>query len=337
MTQIGEMVKPPEVDVDETNCPFDHANVDPPAVENDLIGVGGTLARRMKAGQPTGKYAPYKGAPSRVKNPKDVASHPFSSKNKGSDLPVRITDSQSGGVYHYPVSCAAHHLIPGQESLKQSPLLTYMVKKGDQEAIKGGNYADGMVWADLGYDVNGTENGVFLPGSYAVGGGRGGMGVWDSTDDGDDDEPDADDAAAAAGAAGSAPNVLSGSLNEISNGNRKWLYVKEAVRLAPGQFHDRHVDYSLFVQEVLEKIFENYNNLAMTKILGEECGECKKRQEKIMELGIPTPFGLATRLNGASSRLQGFLNGTTWRINIYTSKWGRAYMQAVLAGSADAG
>lgn len=44
---------------------------------------------------------------------------------------------------------------------------------------------------------------------------------------------------------------------------------------------------------------------------------------------VPTPFGLVTRLNGVAGRMAGFLNGTTWRPNIYTSKWGRAYMKTL--------
>jgi hypothetical protein len=171
---------------------------------------------------------------------------------------------------------------------------------------------------------------VFVPGCYAVGGGRGGMGVWSSTEDGDED--DVDDPGDAVPDPKS--NELTGALNEISASNRKWLYVNQAVHRCPGQFHDRHVDYSQFVQGVLKKIFQNYKTLYRQMAIEGKCGDCKKRQDKMKEIGIPTPFGLVTRLNKVSDRFRGFLNGTTWRMNVFTSKWGLAYMQAVKAKNA---
>src|SRR5690606_15258873 len=207
-----------------------------------------------------------------------------------------------------------------------------MVKKGDSEPLKDASYGKGLVWSDVGYDVNGSQNGVFLPGSYAVGGGRGGMGVWASTDDGDEDGPeDATDSVP-----DPASNELTGGLYEISAANRKWQYVKQAVRLCPGQFHDRHVDYSQFVQSVLKKIFENYRALYMSSVFRSECSKCKERADKIKEHGVPTPYGLVARLNGAGARMKGLLNGGTWGLNVYTSGWGKAYMQAVKDGNAAA-
>lgn len=331
MTQIGEMVAPPDIDVDQDSCPFDHTAPEPPTVDNSLIGKGGTLASSLKGAKTTRLYAPMKGTVDPVKNPKDQPGHEFFNKARC----VEIRDAEY--VHSYPVTCAAHHCIPAQESLKESPLLTFMVKQGASEALKDLSYSDGVVWADVGYDVNGSQNGVFLPGSYAVGGGRGGMGVWDSTDDGDED--DADDAAAdvAAAAADPASNQLTGALNEITATNRKWQYVKQAVAKCPGQFHDRHVDYSTFVQSVLEKMFENYNNHANTNVFGAACSKCAERGDKIEKLGIPTPHSMLDRLDVTSRRLAGFLNGTTWRMNIFTSKWGKAYMEEKKKGNPAAG
>ena len=53
---------------------------------------------------------------------------------------------------------AAHHLIPGNASLKKAtPLLKFMIA------------AKGPPWSsDVGYDVNAKQNGVWLPGSYGV-------------------------------------------------------------------------------------------------------------------------------------------------------------------------
>ena len=326
MTQIGEVVKVSEVDADELKCPFDHTTPDPPTVKNDLIGVGGTLGRKMKNGESTHLYEPMKGAdPAPIKNPKDDPDHKFYAKAKV--VRIVVTDGATEHVHPYPVTCAAHHCIPAQESLKESPLLAYMVKKGASEPLKDGSYSSGLVWSDVGYDINGSENGIFLPGSYAVGGGRGGMKVWASTEDGDDDEPEE------VTAPDPGSNELTGALNEISPSNRKWQYVKQAVVLCPGQFHDRHVDYSNFVQTVLEKMFEDYLALHRANVQGAGCSECSKRADKIKEVGVPTPYGLVKRLNSTSDRFKGFLNGLTWRINVYTSQWGKAYMEAVKAGS----
>jgi hypothetical protein len=224
------------------------------------------------------------------------------------------------------VTCAAHHVVPAQESLKASPLLAYMVKKGDTESLKDKDYSSGIVWSDVGYDVNGRENGIFLPGSYAVGGGRGGMGVWT----GNDDKPDLEDEDVA-DVADPSSNLLTGKLNEISDDNRKWQYVSQAVALTPGQFHDRHEDYSDIIGEGLEKIFQNYETLKKKYLEDQKCPKCKKRTDDIKELGVPTPFGLVGRLNGMSSRMGGHLNGKKWTRTIYTSKWGRAYMAHLLS------
>jgi hypothetical protein len=342
MSQIGEPVQPGEVDKDEEPCPFDHKEVKPPKVDNDLIGVGTKLASKMKSASGTLLYEPIaKGFTiSKILNPKEVPNHPFNKKNTNKPVKIEVTDGTKKHEHYYPVTCAAHHLIPAQESLKESPLLTFMCKKDDTEKLKGMDFSDGVVWSDLGYDVNGSQNGMFLPGSYAVGGGRGGMkvwtgagggseeedGAWAENDDEDEDKPEEDEPEAAPDS-----NLLTGKLNIISDRNRKWQYVRQAVEKCPGQFHDRHVDYSTkVVQGILKKMFENYLDL-MTKMIWEEkCPDCKKRREDIEKYGLPTPYGLAVRLNKVSDRLMTYLNGTTWRINVYTSKWGKAFMKWTL-------
>ncbi len=62
-----------------------------------------------------------------------------------------------GDGNEYPSSVAAHHLIPGNASLKESDLL------------QSGNYlrVDGMAAGNIGYNINAMPNGVWLPGNYA--------------------------------------------------------------------------------------------------------------------------------------------------------------------------
>jgi A nuclease family of the HNH/ENDO VII superfamily with conserved AHH len=325
MTQIGEPLAIGEVDVDQVECPFDHDEEEPPTVENDLIGKGSTLASRMKSAKGTHLYAKIKDRykVKSILNPKHISGHPFFKKNKIVKLDFK--DGKKTIVHRYPVSCAAHHCIPAQESLKESALLAYMCKQREDEPLKDGSFSSGLVWSDVGYDVNGSQNGIYLPGSYAVGGGRGGMDVWGNNEDGDEDEPeDGEDMIADPDS-----NELEGPLYVVSQENRKWQYVKQAVKLCPGQFHDRHVDYSNRVLEVLEKIFENYDYLNTEKIDNLSCQKCKERKKKIKKSGIPTPYGLVERLNKVSDKFKNCLNGTTWRRNIYTSGWGDAYMDAV--------
>jgi hypothetical protein len=329
MSELGEPVAVGMIDADEVPCPFDHTEPQPPDVENDLIGVGSKLGQKLKSAKGTHLYAKIKGdyEVSPILNPKARSEHPFKRGNR--PVKINVTEAEKTREHLYPVSCAAHHCIPAQESLKESQLLGFMCKKGASEPVKDGSYADGQVWSDVGYDVNGSENGIWLPGSYAVGGGRGGMGVWADTSDGDEDGPeDATDAIP-----DPASNLLVGAPDAmlLNEHNSKWQYVSQAVSLCPGQFHDRHVDYSAFVQSILKKIFENYLALLTESYLYEKCPDCKKRAEKFEKDGVPTPYGLVDRLNKASDNLKVYLNGTTWRINIFTSKWGKAYMEARLA------
>jgi len=330
MTQLGEPVDVGMVDSQEVDCPFDHANPEPPKVENQLIGEGGKLATKMKSGVGTHKYPPLIQAQPSVLNPRDRPKNTHRLAGKARAVVIEAKDPVSGiaHTHAYPVTCAAHHLIPAQESLKVSRILAFMVKKGESAKLKGATYSAGAVWANVGYEVNGSQNGVYLPGSYAVGGGKGGLGLWTLNDD----HPDSEDEDVSEPPDPASPE-LRGELNKIDETNRKWLYVRQAMKLAPGHFHDRHEDYSRFVAEVLNKIFSDYRQQYRKSFSERSCGKCKDKQEKLKELGIPTPFGLVDRLNQLSNELRTRLNGTIWCPNIYTSKWGAAFMKAVKANN----
>jgi len=55
------------------------------------------------------------------------------------------------------VTPAAHHLIPGNASYKNATELHKYVSK-----------KEGIISGDIGYNINAEENGVWLPGNYAV-------------------------------------------------------------------------------------------------------------------------------------------------------------------------
>jgi hypothetical protein len=56
------------------------------------------------------------------------------------------------------VSCAAHHAIPGNASLKKSQLFQ------SNEYL----WKDGQANGNIGYNINSAQNGIWLPGNYAV-------------------------------------------------------------------------------------------------------------------------------------------------------------------------
>ena len=142
MTQLGESVTVGMIDDNESPCPFDHTEPEPPAVDNDLIGIGSTLARRMKGGKSTLLYEPMVRKVEEVLDPRHREGHEFKDKARVVKVPIAVRSPKKGQpdtvLHAYPVTCAAHHCIPAQESLKHSKLLAYMVKKGSTEKLKDG-------------------------------------------------------------------------------------------------------------------------------------------------------------------------------------------------------
>lgn len=332
MAELGEPVTVAMLVDPMDECPFSH---DPPPNEQipqNLIGSGQKLAHSMKQRKPTftRSNAPGYEVEPPLRHPRNVPDHPF---HKSKQPAIRLRFPGPDGTeeeFAYPVTCAAHHLIPAQESLKRSQLLAYMIAKqnpGDGAKVKTGKSTQvkkGLCWSNLGYDVNGSQNGVYLPGSYAVH-----DGTWVPVHEEDTDYPPAGMGMAAD------PKRLTGGVVCDETKSKKWLYVREAVRLASsytergygGQFHDRHEPYSDFVLEALEALHALYKNKEEVCVVDEQCGECKKRKKEIEEKGVPTPFGLLIRLNTISSRLESCLKGTVWRPGLYTSEWGRAYIE----------
>jgi hypothetical protein len=77
---------------------------------------------------------------------------------------ARVTISGIQGKL--PVQSAAHHLIPGNASLRDSPIMKYL-------------HTEGMDKGNIGYNVNNQENGVWLVGNYALRG-KEGLPKWGS-------------------------------------------------------------------------------------------------------------------------------------------------------------
>lgn len=336
--EIGESVKVTELLDLTDDCPFDHELPEPPVIQNNLVGKGGTLATNMNNGTSTKLYKPLAPASEKEKVkwgllPQKNPNHEYYKKhpNKGRCITVHFDD---GTTKDYPVSCSAHHLIPSQESLKGHEILQYMCKKGTSAAHNHG-FSEGAVWSDAGYDTNGSENGTYLPGSYAVGGGVGGLNVWYVVDNADDQEHQTDYLEVDK----LPPDeyrefLLYGRREEISTHNACWHYAMQAMLKTPGQFHDRHEDYSKqIVQKALTNIYLNYKRKDITVNPG-ACKKCEERRRTIEERGLPTPYTLVNRLEHLSYQLRRYLTAKpgSWRANIYTSKWCKEYMVAVKKG-----
>ncbi|KGJ92050.1 hypothetical protein [Colwellia psychrerythraea] len=337
--QIGEAVGIAMITDVEFDCPFDHELKKPPELKNELVGKGAKLATNMNNGTSTNsykKFTPSVESNKKGKIPQQDTKHNFYRKrsDKGRCLDIDFSQFAKGGdeVKHFPVSCSAHHLIPSQESLKDHDILEYMCKEGAGTKNNHG-FADGKVWSDIGYNTNGSENGVYLPGSYAVGGGKGGLKVWYSLDDEPDEEHDTEYIDA-----DKLPEkeykdyMLAGEKGKISTSNPCWHYVSKATDLMGGaQFHDRHLDYSDdIVKEALTALHARIELFDITE-KANACAKCEEKRKKIDEAGLPTPYSLVKRLGLLSNKLSGYLTATggNWKPNVYTSKWMQSYMKEV--------
>lgn len=67
----------------------------------------------------------------------------------------KVSFSLDSTPYKLDVTVAAHHLVPGNESLLRAKSLLAWIKKGRN--VRG----------DIGYSLNHERNGIWLPGSYA--------------------------------------------------------------------------------------------------------------------------------------------------------------------------
>lgn len=325
MSQLGEAVMTFQfVDNEGEACPFSHDKPPKVMLYNAFKGTGTALAGCMKRSESTfmwcdptlQKAGRYRVEPS-MRKPRDIEDHPFH-KNRQPAISLEFDQ-----VYRYRVSCAAHHLIPAQGSLKRSGLTDYMIQSGNPGEFQGAapTTKKGKVWCNVGYNINGSQNGVFLPGNYAV------KKIWkgetanpnaEEQEDQEDLPPEYEDECELVGA-------------DLDQPPKKVMYVNEVVKNATeygrtrrgygGQFHDFHTRYNQFVHEVLDVLYNDLNR--KEKRARDECPTCRPRMQQKQ---VPTPFGLVLRLNVVSSRLEARLKGVKWHPGLYTSKYGQAYI-----------
>jgi len=314
----------PAVIIGNPECPFPHEEEEWPDCDNDFQGSGSTLGSSLNSGKQTINNRTATGT---------VTSAPMPREDPSSSLHGQATPIKLGGLTpeDLPLTCAAHHLIPAQASLRGSNLVVYLYKgsatfnapgKKGSTVTKGG----GKLKKNAGYDVNGSQNGVWLPGPYAlrksadaaasavprVRALRGKEKPIPVVSIAMVEDPEAEDQPPSglgeAGEPGGAKKI----------GNRKvpyyLLYTISAMRQTVKQYHDAHPAYSKFVLDCLNAIAEELNEFAYEGA----CKQCPKRKPSDK---LPPPYNLVVRLNDVSTRLCNYLKGlpSGWVPNIYTS------------------
>jgi hypothetical protein len=283
MAEIGELVSIGEIDTDDWECPFSHDK--PGVVQNDLSCDPQKLGRWMTSGKSTRLWDDSTGTVKKKKMPA-----PKQKKTAAIPAPHRayVALDQLGNSMFVPFSVAAHHLIPGEASLPESSLINY---------VKGGK----IISSDIGYGVNGRENGIWLPTHHAA---SQNMPILPY---------ETEQHAYASLTPGGSPMV----------GSFVTRYTQAVMEAARCQFHDAHPDYSDFVIKVLNKI---QTNLATIKNFNcKKCMDAKQGGGK-----LPPPHRLVFRLNNVSARLATFLVGPAmgWRPPVFTSPHAREWAEA---------
>jgi len=213
---------------------------------------------------------------------------------------IKITNDASMPADGYPFTVAAHHLIPGNESLKVSELWRLINKTNDPnrrliiyegdtridepQTIQPINTPKGTwkVAQNIGYNVNGAHNGVWLPGNYAMIQGRN-------------------------------PDNTHAWKKQTEDWRREYIY--RVSKEISGQFHDRHTTYSgAIVKNLLNPIGQALRDHLMN------CPECQKKRGQ----EISPPYPVIHSLFKASAWLKKKVSGTPaeWLTPyLTTDKW----------------
>jgi hypothetical protein len=322
----------------EGKCPF-HDREDkkcPDGVENKLTGDADLLGKNLHSGSVSTvnnslkECEPYKSLlSSKEEDPEDESVF---TEYDGTDLDrfVNIFDDPINRPHaEYPVGFQAHHLIPAAESLEPCTELLKFIEK-ERNIIR----------CDLGYNVNGAENGVWLPGKHPVQApgkdpvdpSKAPLDLWSSSSSGTkkDNEP------------GTRKTIIRcKDLYEPLKGskrskpwdkeNLKWLYVlksmtffsktdkKKQEHQGPRQFHERHYKYSTIVRQSLDTFASHLRaKSGITLQVSVTCGKCKEKMDQKKKL--PPPYPLLGRLNSLSAHYRTILFSKD-NARIFTSSW----------------
>jgi len=229
----------------------------------------------------------------------DNASGELDRKMKGAQNPRPrdwVIDLQLMGLDDpkHKVIANPHHLIPGNESLKEAQTLLPWIFANK-----------GKIENDIGYNVNNAENGIWLPSNNSMRG----HSHWKSVPGEEKKGKDGDPAAA------------HWQTNEqLLDFQTK--FVVAAMDEAGKHFHDRHPDYSDSVTAILNKIADRMNGV-------DQDLKCPYKTEEAGGGKFKPPYALVARLNGVSRRVAGYLSsGARPQASFYTSRLVLQYWKA---------
>lgn len=195
---------------------------------------------------------------------------------------VEYTHPVTGDEAVSEVRSNPHHCIPGEASLKG---------RSEHPILKAIEKAKGTITGDIGYNVNGRLNGVWLPTiiEHFYGG-------YQSTD------PIA--------------GITWGSLSK-KYPEKQFSMAEAAMHETRRQFHDAHPEYSLNVKQRLDKLL---NKLVIRKLNCPIAGPKGKPD-------VPPPYALVQWLNALSHAMAGHLVGEAprWRDPMFTSRHAKAF------------
>lgn len=314
MTQLGEAVAVGILTEKKLECPFHEKGHSHDGVKSNYkAGDATALGKNLAAGGEDSSTVKRKKLPDLNHSLPRKEADPDEAYSETEREVVLIRGNEDT---RYPVAHSAHHLIPAKESLaRANPLHKYI------------DSSKGKICCHLGYDVDGSENGVWLPGLHAVN--SKGLDLWGaaSSDLPDDEEvgrrlrkrPELEDRKTKwTYALLDGPRPAHGPI-AFEPTNLKWLYVQRSMtfpRMAPRQFHDRHTDYSGKVKAHLEDVATVLDRLLGTEETEPDCKECAEAKGK-----PPPPAGLLGLLNNSSTWYRGKLVGRTRDKEYYTSSW----------------
>jgi hypothetical protein len=325
--EIGELVAI-AMDMDDTDkCPFKESTLgvddeeDEGVEDDDGDGVqleqqndGGKLGTCLSNG--TG------GAGGTVGGPYPPADYLFESApqdtQRGTGGPkLAVPGTKDVENDDYPFTVAAHHLIPGNAALGQSIIYDFLGPPGSGKLKDDGAVRKRKsVTADngtkkkkvefnklIGFNINGSHNGIWLPGNYAIRKYRA------PRKRGGASSPNTSPVGGATGGE---------NWSDLGPDFDQWKlhYVAAASKVGKGQFHDTHEIYSDKVLGVLNKITPLLNDHILSN-----CKDCKDKKK------LPPPFVVKNRFYAISGYLRGKLDKgyTRWKAPWYTSDhWGPA-------------
>lgn len=315
--QVGELISEKSLEQEyELKCPFDEDEPGGPeagpedisdddkdsaeeAQKNDGGKLGKNLMKGKKGKADGGPYPPddYLVKMEPIDTKRDKKRHPR----------IHIPDYRDAKKGDFSFVVAAHHLIPGNASLKPAETLVEFMKKGG--TVKSTGNRTYTIKYHIGYDINGAHNGVWLPGNYAI-----------KTALPEKKIKRKNGKFHVRAARKSTTPVEGVSWEGLSAEHESWqfTYVAGACKAIGAQFHDTHKDYS-------NQVLTNLNKISTKLAVHLDCCDiCKKKGKK----ELPPPYRIKRRLFAFSKRLSYYLLGSTamWKQTLLTSdRWSEHY------------